>query len=1176
MAIEAKRPRSRFRRAKRNALGFWAGQGLVLLIAAYVGLLQYTQPHVQGNELRFDVFVELAQRGQINSARILDADGYVTGSYNAEGRAISYKVPYLKADVLRERLVDVLLTNRIPLTIDQQNAKRTASLASLVLPVLILAVLTGYLILSYRRGTGLFGIRSGARKFTSGTANLSFADVAGQDSAVAELKEIKEFLSDPRRFAALGAQVPKGVLLYGPPGCGKTLLAKALAGEAGANFYSISGSDFVELYTGVGAARVRELFREARECAPAIIFIDELDSLGRARGAAQGMESQGEQEQSLNQILAEMDGFSPSEGITVIGATNRADVLDSALLRPGRFDRTIGLELPDEKARLSILSLHAANKPLGPGVDLGVLASRAIGFTGADLASLMNEGALLAARDGRASLSQEDLDQALQRILEAPERQRRLSLRERSIARRFADHDRVTFSNVAGQDAAVTELQEIKEFLSEPARFTDLGAEVPKGVLLYGPPGCGKTLLAKALAGEANAAFFSVAASEFVGNLVGAGASRVRDLFAEARSMAPAILFIDELDSLGRSRARAGAQAEPHAEQEQALNQLLAEMDGFSAGQGLIVLGATNRPDILDPALLRPGRFDRTVALALPDEGGRLAVLSLHAESKRLAPDVDLTAVASRAIGLTGADLANLMNEGALLAARAGKPAASQVELEEALQRILTAPGEQRRLSLAGKSIGRRASGEQRATFSDLAGVDEALPELVDVKHYLTDPGRYATMGARPPRGILLSGPPGCGKTLLARAVAGEANAAFFSVAGSEFVEVFAGEGAARVRDLFGEAKSMAPSIVFIDEIDAIGGHRVASAMGGGREMDQTLNQLLVELDGFEAASAMIVMAATNRPDMLDPALVRPGRFDRQVTLTLPDRAGRRAILELHAKDKRLASDVDLDVVTGLTQGFSGADLANVLNEATLLAARRGVGPVTMSTVEEAVDRAIMGVASRTTVMSDEERRVVAYHEAGHAVVALGLPGAAVPHKLTVAPRGPSLGHCTTLDSHDQVVVSRSMLVERMTVLLGGMVAEQLVFGEPSSGASGDLDRVGETARMMVRDLGMSPQLGPLTYPDPAGSGRRARHTYSEDVARMIDTEARRLVQQAADQARALLESGRASLDRVAAALLEKETLDAEEIEAIAAVSQTRSQAQRGSRRRTGGTRARA
>lgn len=872
----------RFRKRKpeqtRIGIGFFTI--FILLVGSYVWTLDLARPHVTGDRIRLDRFVDLVQTGKIKDAHLLDVDGFVVGDYETKnGKVAPYNAPYLKNQTSLGFLTALLLENRIPTTVDQQNTKRVAALGTSLLPPLILILALIYLFLSWQRGSGLFAVRSGARKVGQEQTGVTFADVAGHEQAITELKEVVDFLKSPERFRELGARIPKGILLYGPPGCGKTLLAKALASEAGASFYSISGSDFIEIWVGVGAARVRDLFKQARENVPAIVFIDELDSVGRSRSGAD-TSAVGEYDQAVNQILAEMDGFTPFDGIVVVGATNRPDVLDTALLRPGRFDRTVGLERPGEQTRKAILEVHSKGKHLEPGADLGAIAEKAIGLSGADLANVMNEGALLAARAGKHEITQGDLDQALQRILEEPERQRRLSLRDRAV--------------------------------------------------------------------------------------------------------------------------------------------------------------------------------------------------------------------------------------------------------------------------------GHRTLAEERVTFGDVAGVDDALEELGELSEYLGSPDRYLQTGARVPTGILLVGPPGCGKTLLARAVAGEANAAFFSVAATEFVEILVGQGARRVRDLFAEARSMAPAIVFIDEIDAVGGHRAIVSLDGHRERENTLNQILVELDGFEPRSGVVVVAATNRPDMLDPALVRPGRFDRQIMIELPDRDGRRAILELHSRGKPLASGIDFDAIARLSRGFSGADLANVVNEAALLAARRRLSEITMALMEEGIDRAMLGISSRGHVMTDEERLLVAYHEAGHALVGRALPGAARPHKLSIAGRGRALGFVTRSDEHDRVVQTRSALMDELAGLLGGRVAEEIVFGDPSGGASDDLARVGDLARRMVCTLGMSEALGPLTYPDGPSSDGGPRRGYSDEIARQIDTEVRRLVDEAHELARGILTASRPALDRVAQALVESETLTAEELEKIA------------------------
>ena len=436
--------------------------------------------------------------------------------------------------------------------------------------------------------------------------------------------------------------------------------------------------------------------------------------------------------------------------------------------------------------------------------------------------------------------------------------------------------------------------------------------------------------------------------------------------------------------------------------------------------------------------------------------------------------------------------------------------------------------------------------GTERNTFADVAGLDDAVEELAEVREYLADPARFEHMGAKIPTGYMLSGPPGSGKTLLARAVAGESNAAFVSAAATEFVEVFVGEGAARVRDLFAQARATAPAVVFIDEIDAIGGKRGANT--DHQERAQTLNQLLVELDGFSGRSGVIVMAATNRPDMLDPALTRPGRFDRTIALDLPDREARLSILKVHAKDKRLGGDADLEALARLTSGLSGAELAGVMNEAALLAARRELDSIPMVVIEEALDRVTSGIAGGR-VLSEEDRRAVAYHEAGHGLVARVLPGGRVLHKLSIVSRGNRLGVTWLPEADDRMVHSRSLLIERMATLLGGRAAEEIVFGELGDGASSDLLHVGAIARRMVGRLGMSDTVGAINYVDEEWLNGTALH--SEETARLIDSEARKLVREAEELARDVLTQWRDGLDKVAEALLERETLMLEEVDEI-------------------------
>ena len=435
-----------------------------------------------------------------------------------------------------------------------------------------------------------------------------------------------------------------------------------------------------------------------------------------------------------------------------------------------------------------------------------------------------------------------------------------------------------------------------------------------------------------------------------------------------------------------------------------------------------------------------------------------------------------------------------------------------------------------------------------KTTFADVAGSDEAVEELHEIKDFLQAPAKYQALGAKIPKGVLLYGPPGTGKTLLARAVAGEAGVPFYSISGSDFVEMFVGVGASRVRDLFEQAKANAPAIVFVDEIDAVGRHRGAGMGGGHDEREQTLNQLLVEMDGFDTKGGVILIAATNRPDILDPALLRPGRFDRQIAVDRPDMEGRKAILRVHAKGKPFTPDVDLDSVARRTPGFTGADLANVINESALLTARSEKRAITNEYLEEAIDRVIAGPERRTRIMSDHEKRVTAYHEGGHALVAWALPHSAPVHKVTILSRGRSLGHTLVLPTEDKYTQTRSEMIDTLAYALGGRAAEELVFHEPTTGAGNDIEKATALARSMITEYGMSAKLGAVKYGVGDGEpflGRTMGHErdYSEKVAAEIDGEMRALIEIAHDEAWEILVENRDVLDQIVEELFEKETI---------------------------------
>jgi cell division protease FtsH len=456
-----------------------------------------------------------------------------------------------------------------------------------------------------------------------------------------------------------------------------------------------------------------------------------------------------------------------------------------------------------------------------------------------------------------------------------------------------------------------------------------------------------------------------------------------------------------------------------------------------------------------------------------------------------------------------------------------------------------------------GKSKAKLVSKDMpKVTFADVAGADEAVEELHEIKEFLAEPAKFQAVGAKIPKGVLLYGQPGTGKTLLARAVAGEAGVPFYSISGSDFVEMFVGVGASRVRDLFDQAKANAPAIVFVDEIDAVGRHRGAGLGGGHDEREQTLNQLLVEMDGFDVKTNVILIAATNRPDILDPALLRPGRFDRQIAVDAPDMQGRNRILQVHAKGKPMAPSVDLLAVARRTPGFTGADLANVLNEAALLTARAGARVIDDQALDEAIDRVVAGPQKRTRIMNEKEKQITAYHEGGHALVASALRHTDPVTKVTILPRGRALGYTMVMPLDDKYSTTRNEMLDQLAYALGGRVAEELVFHDPTTGASNDIEKATAIARLMVTQYGMSERVGAIKLGQPQGEvflGRDYGHQrdYSEEVASVVDEEVRRLIENAHDEAWEALVENRHVLDELVEALFEKETLNAAELAVI-------------------------
>ncbi len=642
---------------KKNIFNGGGGaKGLLIFGAIFVFgiVLLSTLTKVSNNVVHLSTtdFFDYVEQGKITSVKASGQE--VWGNLKEDGQEFQARIPKIDSNFinnLRQHKVKCEVIN---------NTSSLGIISSILNMLFLLSILFG-LYFFYRMfkgsgggsqnspGSGIFGFgKSRAKLNLPSMVKERFVDVAGADDAKEALIDIIDFLKNPEKYQKIGAKVPRGILIVGEPGNGKTLLARAVAGEAGVPFFSITGSDFIEVFVGVGAARVRDLFEQARKSAPCIIFIDEIDAIGRHRGSGLGG-GHDEREQTLNQLLTELDGFDTNKPpVIIMAATNIPEVLDKALLRPGRFDYQIEIPYPGLKEREDILRIHGKNKRFGETADLHQVAIDTSGFSGADLSNLVNFAAINASKARRSSLEQEDLLIAMKKIQQAKETtQHSPSLLPKGggQARLFMPLQiKTKFSDVAGLPEAKEELKDILEYLKNPEKFKRIGAKIPHGVLLSGEPGNGKTLLAKAMAGEVNCPFFSASGAEFIEQYVGVGAARVRELFANAKKHAPCIIFIDEIDSVGARRHTGDGGTSEYA---QTLNQLLTEMDGFETSEKpVIVVGATNRPDMLDSALMRPGRFDRQVHIPYPSVEVREAILKVHTKNKQLDPSVDLNRVA--------------------------------------------------------------------------------------------------------------------------------------------------------------------------------------------------------------------------------------------------------------------------------------------------------------------------------------------------------------------------------------------------------------------------------------------------------------------------------------------------------------------------------------------------
>lgn len=683
--------------------------------------------------------------------------------------------------------------------------------------------------------------------------------------------------------------------------------------------------------------------------------------------------------------------------------------------------------------------------------------------------------------------------------------------------------------DIAGMSEAKKELGHLLEFIKNAKKFEVIGATPPKGIMLYGLPGTGKTLLARAIAGEADMTLISVSGAAFEEAFVGRGAARVRELFEIARRHKPAIIFIDEIDALAPSRSTREL-SQSHI---QTVNQLLSEIQNIDQekNEGIFLLAATNRLESIDSALLRPGRFDWQVHIRLPSEEDRKAILTKLMEKVVMAKNMDLENMVLKSAGFSGAQLASLINEAAIHAVEKNRKVVENEDIEAAFIKMSSS---EKALS-PEFSLKIISPSEIKTKLSDIAGMNEAKSEVTEVIDFLKEPEKFSRLGAKPPTGILIYGPPGTGKTMMARAIAGSANASFITVSGSDFDEEYVGVGASRVRELFRVARKYKPCVVFIDEIDALAPTRSGHNNSGN---DQTINQFLSEMDSVqsEANKGIIFIAATNRLDMIDPAVLRPGRFDRKVYFRLPALQEREEILKTHIA-KIQSKDIDVKVLAKITVGYSGADLANLVNEAAIEATRNNKPYVDMASFEEANDKISLGVNQGIGTYTQKEKERTAYHEAGHALVGILLPDhPRTLHKLTIGLRGSSMGVTHFRLESDEYSYTKKEFEAMIATSLGGYIAEEIIYGKEnvSAGASSDLVNANKIAKEMVTKLGMADDQS-LIVTD----------VFPEDNPLKSAEE---ILKRDYDMAKKLLEDNKDKLHLIAKTLLEKEALDYDEM----------------------------
>lgn len=970
-------------------------------------------------------------------------------------------------------------------------------------------------------------------------------EMIGNEAAKIEIREAIDILKKSKHYEDSGAQVPKGMLFIGPPGVGKTLFARAIANEVGVPFYVVEGGAISGLFFGLGVLKLKTLFNKLRRHDQVILFIDEIESMGQKRSQDKGMGAVSDMNMTLNTLLTEMDGFHGSR-LIVIGATNNDAMLDPALMRAGRMDRRIYFQMPSPEDRKALFQYYLSKVATDNEIDYDQITMLTANYSPAEIAGVVNEAALISRRPGNpGKVTTEMILKALDRVAVGLER----SVTNSGVE--LITHDpTIRFDDVIGIDDVKQEVIEVVDFLQRGDELRKIGAKIPKGILLIGPPGVGKSMLAKAIANEAGVPFYGLSASYLIGMYRGEGADRIRALYSQARKSPAAIVFIDEIDSIGGGQTVGSGGDNPlGAARTHELNQILVELDGLGRSN-VITIGATNMEGNLDPAFYRSGRFDRKVYVGLPDREARGKIFAKYLKGLKLDSEPDLSNLGKLSVNFSGADIAATCNEAAIIAVRKGSASVTEKHLEEAIDKISVTAGH--KLNTAGMNLSKVPDLEVK--LSDVKGMDEAIAEAAEVVALLKNIDLVQSLKLKAPKGVLLVGRPGTGKTMLAKAIANEAGVAFYAMSGGDFQSMWAGVGTNRIRALYEQARrSGKPAIVFIDEIDAIGGQRaVDMGFGAVQDSNKTLNQFLVELDGF-GKHKVLTIGATNNSGMLDPALLRPGRFDRIIQVPLPNLEGREEILKTYLGKYKLDTNVSLLEIARMTVFSSGADLQNMVNEAGLFAIREGRTTIKAEDVFRAIQRVNFGI-SRSQNIAMQELWATAYHEAGHTIMAYLRNHRERVQVITIVPTGGALGYMWSVEKDDPMHHSptRQELQAEIEISLGGYVAESLFLETTTAGVSADLERVASVASSMVREFGM----GSFAFNTDVALGalmNRSSRTglSSPDFSKQIDSEIKKIVDDCLENTRNIMKSKRTEVEKIARGLVEKETLYYRDLVAI-------------------------